>query len=350
MAASGTGGHIFPALAVAQELKDWDITWLGVPGRLEERLIPGHYPLVTVPMEGLQTKSPLTWLRLGVKLVRVLGEVRQLLQQGYAGVFTTGGYIAAPAILAARSLGLPVLLHESNAFPGKVTRFFSRFTQGVGLGLVEAVQYLPDVPTRWIGTPVRADCLEPSALQGLEIPPQALVLLVMGGSQGAQGINRLVRECAPAWLERDLWIVHLTGAGEFTRCQEALSHPHYWPIAFWRQMGALLYRADLVISRSGAVSLAELCATSRPSILIPYPYAADDHQAFNARALVDRGAALMFQEQTLTAPILTRTVLTLMEQTATRQRMGQIARGLVRLQAAQDMAQWVQEVMLKGKR
>ncbi len=125
IAASGTGGHLFPAIAVAQQLPDYKIEWLGVPDRLEQELVPTQYLLHTIAIEGFQQRFGLGTLRIIGRLANSLHEVRQLLKNGkFDGVFTTGGYIAGPAIIAARLLGLPVILHESNALPGKVTRWF----------------------------------------------------------------------------------------------------------------------------------------------------------------------------------------------------------------------------------
>ena len=128
VAASGTGGHLFPAIALAEKLTEYDIEWLGVPNRLETQLVPNQYPLHTIPVEGFQKGLSLASLTVIWKLVRSIFRVRQILHQGrFQGVFTTGGYIASPAIIAARSLGLPVIFHESNALPGKVTRFFGSY-------------------------------------------------------------------------------------------------------------------------------------------------------------------------------------------------------------------------------
>jgi len=287
----------------------------------------------------------LAWLGTAGKAVTATARVRALLRQGFSGVFTTGGYIAGPALVAARSLGLPALLHESNALPGKVTRGLARWTQGVGLGFAQAEEYLPGALTRWVGTPVREEFFQPSPLQGLAIPPEVPVVVAMGGSQGARGLNQLICASAPAWLEQGVWVVHLTGPAELSTCQTALQHPHYWPIAFWGAMGALLYRADLVIARSGALSVMEICATGRPSILIPYPFAADDHQAVNAQTLVKRGAALMFREGELTATLLTRVVQTLLSEPQTCQHMGKLAQQLVKPDAAATMADWVRAVI-----
>ncbi len=211
IAASGTGGHLFPALAVTQDLTDFQVEWLGVNNRLETHLVPAQYPLHTVPIEGFQQGlSPKTLMVLAKFLISIL-QTRRLLKQGqFQGVFTTGGYIAAPAIIAARSLGLPSILHESNALPGKVTRWLSRWCSTVALGFEAAVQHLPQANTVVVGTPVRKSFLQPQALD-LPIPKEVPLIVVVGGSQGALAVNRLVRQCASTWLAENAWLVHLTG-------------------------------------------------------------------------------------------------------------------------------------------
>jgi UDP-N-acetylglucosamine--N-acetylmuramyl-(pentapeptide) pyrophosphoryl-undecaprenol N-acetylglucosamine transferase len=311
VAASGTGGHLFPAIAIAEALeKDgYDIEWLGVRDRLETQLVPKQYPLNIIPMEGFQTKLSFKTLAVLLKFTRSLWQTRQLLKQGkFQGVLTTGGYIAAPAILAARSLGLPSVLHESNAIPGKVTRFLSRWCSALALGFAAAQAYLPEVQAQVVGTPVRQAFFQNSALD-LDIPADAFVLLVMGGSQGARALNRLVRECADSLLDNGIWIVHLTG----DRDPDAgtLEHPHYLERPFFDNMAGLLQRANFALSRSGAGTLTEFAITGTPSILIPYPYAAEDHQYFNAKVFIDGGAAYGYRESEITAEGLAALVLEL---------------------------------------
>lgn len=312
IAASGTGGHLFPALAVAEQLPDYQIEWLGVPDRLEKQLVPSQYPLHLVDVEGFQ-KRGLETIRVLWKFANSLWKVRRLLQEGqFDGVFTTGGYIAAPAVIAARMLGLPVVLHESNALPGKVTRFLSRWCSVVAIGFEDAVHHLPKTTqTRWVGTPVRAQFLQtpPPELVDLPIPTDVPLVAVVGGSQGAVAVNKLVRECAPAWLEAGIWIVHQTGDNDPEA--NALKHPHYFVLPFYNHMGALFRRANLVIGRSGAGTLTELAIAHTPSILIPYPFAADDHQTYNAKVFVNAGAARLFQQKELTAKGLQAEVLRL---------------------------------------
>ena len=206
IAASGTGGHLFPALATAEVLSDYQIEWLGVPDRLETQLVPDCYPLHTVRAEGFQqklgVKTAFSTARTASRLLLSILTVRRLLHQGqFQAVLTTGGYIAAPAVVAARSLGLPVILHESNALPGKVTRWLSPWCTQVALGFEAAAAYLPRAKTCVVGTPVRAQfqaAASDTLLVDLGIPPQVPVILVVGGSQGAVAVNRLVRQAAPA--------------------------------------------------------------------------------------------------------------------------------------------------------
>ena len=319
IAASGTGGHIFPALAVAQHLSQWSIEWLGVPDRLESSLVPERYPLHTIGVTGFQGRPGLGTLKTALNLIKGVWQTRSLLKRGgFDGVFTTGGYIAGPAILAARSLKLPVILHESNAMPGKVTRWFGPWCDRVAIGFPSAAQHLGKTQTQWTGTPVRSEFWQRMPLD-LRIPDDAPMIVVMGGSQGAVRVNQLVRDAAPAWFEAGAWVVHLTGDRDPDA--NALQHPQYIAMPFYRNIAALMQRADLAISRSGAGTLTELAAAETPAILIPYPTAADDHQTHNARSFVDAGAARMYPQRDLDGPTLQALVLELLEDRDRRQRM-----------------------------
>ncbi|NER00023.1 MAG: UDP-N-acetylglucosamine--N-acetylmuramyl-(pentapeptide) pyrophosphoryl-undecaprenol N-acetylglucosamine transferase, partial [Cyanothece sp. SIO2G6] len=166
IAASGTGGHLFPAIATASQLTsgpaEVEIEWLGVPDRLETQLVPRQYPLHTIKVQGFQKPLGLNTFRTAGRLVAAILEVRRLLKtQKFDGVLTTGGYIAGPSILAARSLGLPTILHESNALPGKVTRWLSPWCSQVAIGFDAAASYLPKAVTFCVGTPVRPEFYPP---------------------------------------------------------------------------------------------------------------------------------------------------------------------------------------------
>lgn len=346
IAASGTGGHLFPAIATAEQLPDYQIEWLGVPDRLETQLVPQTYPLHTIQLGGLQGRFGLGTIWLMMQMVRSVVQVRQLLKQGkFNGVFTTGGYIAAPAIIAARSLGLPAILHESNALPGKVTRWLSPWCTVVGLGFEAASTYLPKAKCVCVGTPVRSQFLtQPQpTLTDLTIPDDAPLILVVGGSQGAVAVNQFVREAAPTWLAAGAWIFHQTGSNDPNA--DSFSHPHYIHAPFSDNMAALLNRANLVIGRAGSGTLTELAITHTPSILIPYPFAAEDHQAYNAAVFAAAGAAQVCRQQELTSDILRDKVMLLLENPERLQQMTTAASQLAIPDSAERLADLVRKTL-----
>ncbi len=351
IAASGTGGHLFPALATAEQLLDYEIEWLGVPDRLETQLVPACYPLHTIAVGGFQQRLGLGTVRTLGRLTLALFKVRQLLRQGqFEAVLTTGGYIAAPAVIAARSLGLPVILHESNALPGKVTRWLSPWCTVVGLGFATAADYLPRAKTVCVGTPVRQQFRaaqtgikhsEHSSLSNLPVPDQAPLIVVVGGSQGAVAVNQLVRQAASAWFEQGAWVVHLTGDSDPD--VKNLVHPQYLVLPFYSDMAGLLRRATLAISRAGAGTLTELAVTGTPSILIPYPYAAEDHQTYNARVFEAAGAAELYQQAALTPELLQQQVLNLLKSPQQLQQMATATAQLAVQDSAEQLAALVRQ-------
>jgi UDP-N-acetylglucosamine--N-acetylmuramyl-(pentapeptide) pyrophosphoryl-undecaprenol N-acetylglucosamine transferase len=346
IAASGTGGHLFPAIALAQELSEYDIEWLGVPNRLETQLVPQQYKLNTITVTGFQEKFGLGTFRVLGGLIASILQVRKLLQQGkFQGVFTTGGYIAAPALIAAKTLGIPVIFHESNALPGKVTRFLSPWCNAVAVGFNAAAQHLPRTRTIYTSTPVRSQFLNENSVKSLDldIPENVPVIVVFGGSQGAVAVNKLVRQCTPAWFAAGAYVVHLTGNSDPDA--NSLQHPQYICLPFYENMAALLQRANLAISRAGAGSLTELAVCGTPAILIPYPFAAEDHQSYNARVFTDAGGGFSYNQSELTPKILQAQVLNLLNSPQDLQQMGEKARGIALIDSAQKLAQLVREVV-----
>ncbi|CAK6695941.1 UDP-N-acetylglucosamine--N-acetylmuramyl-(pentapeptide) pyrophosphoryl-undecaprenol N-acetylglucosamine transferase [Synechococcus sp. CBW1107] len=307
IAASGTGGHVFPALAVARALPaDWQLQWLGVPNRLETELVPADIPLHTVNAGGLQGRG----LQKLLNLLRLLGaswSVRQLIRrESIRVVFSTGGYIAAPAILAARWCGVPVVLHESNGVPGRVTRLLGKLCSRVAVGLPQAAERLPGCQPRVTGTPVRREFLGPAPLPAWVPAGSGPLLVVMGGSQGAVGLNRMVRPLLTQLLAAGCRVVHLSGSNDPDSGQ--LQHPAYAERPFSDEVPGLLQHADLVISRAGAGSLSELAVCGSPTILVPFPQAADKHQDANAGAAAALGAAVIVWQHPPEHPALRQAI------------------------------------------
>ncbi|MGL5032885.1 MAG: undecaprenyldiphospho-muramoylpentapeptide beta-N-acetylglucosaminyltransferase [Microcystaceae cyanobacterium] len=343
IAASGTGGHLFPALAVAQQLPDYQIEWLGVPNRLEQTLVPKQYPLHTIPVEGFQGGLSLKTLKVFWGLVASVFQVRKLLKSQQINVIcTTGGYIAGPTIMAAKSLGIPVILHEANFIPGKVTYWFGSWCYRVALGFAGTAAYLKSIPTIWVSTPVRSPFREPQVLD-LDIPRDRQLIVIAGGSQGAVALNQKVRPCVSAWVKAGAYVVHLTGQKDPDT--DSFSHPHYLALPFYENMAALLQRADLAISRAGAGTLTELAVTRTPAILIPYPFAAEDHQSLNAKVFGDAGAAYVYAQSKLTTENLEKTVLDLLNAPEQLAQMAEATNQLAVIDSAEQLAAIVREAV-----
>ena len=306
IAASGTGGHLFPALAVADRLDErWQVRWLGVPDRLETQLVPEHFRLVTVQAGGLQGCGLRKLWQL-LRLVEAAFRVRRLLKRERTqAVFTTGGYIAAPAILAARLCGIPAVLHEANAVPGRVTRLLARFCTAVAVGLPAASERIPSCrPFARACRSAAASSMPNRCRTGSH--REGPLLVVMGGSQGAVGLNRMVRAVLPELLEQGCRVVHLTGRNDPEVGQ--MQHPLLAERPFSDEIPGLLQHADLAVSRAGAGSLSELAVCGTPTILVPFPQAADQHQEANAACAAEVGGAVIVHQHEPEASVLQLTI------------------------------------------
>lgn len=337
IAGGGTGGHLFPGLALAQEVRRRDansrILFVGTARGIETRAVPrAGFDLALLPVSGLRRKglSGLVagLLRLPWALVRALAVVRRFRPQVAVSV---GGYAAGPAVLAARLLRVPCVVMEQNAVPGLTNRLLGRLARFVAAAL--PVQGFPAAKVRVLGNPVRAELhvVRTTAYN----PQEPLRLFVFGGSQGARALNDVMIAAAPLLARRENvpHIVHQTGAQDLVRVSEAyaaagLSTAYVAP--FIDAMDEAYANADLVVCRAGATTIAELTVCGRPSILVPYPHAVDDHQSANARALATHGAALHLPERELTAErliaeidALTRDVTRLRDMAARARAVGQ---------------------------
>lgn len=292
----GTGGHFFPAVALAEGARArWDrpIAFVGAQRGIEARLLPqSGWPHLLLDVEGFVGRSPAKALRAAWKLAaarrRLVGEWRRRRPWAVVG---TGGYGAAPAILAARALGIPYFLHESNAQPGLLVKVLAKGAAGVWLGMEEGARGLPGARCVLAGTPVRESFLRDFQPLGALRPPYRL--LVLGGSGGARALNEAVLRLAPALLERfpDWDILHQTGAAAHAELASRPRHPRHKLAPFLEFMDRQMESAALVLTRSGASTCAELKAAGRPALMVPMPGSAGDHQVRNARAMEGEGRA-----------------------------------------------------------
>lgn len=340
--AGGTGGHIFPGIAVARALaaRGVPVRWLGSAGGLETKLVPdAGIALDTLAIGGIRGKGLKTLMLAPWRLLHAVLAARRLLKSAQAAaVVSFGGFAAGPGGLAARWLGIPVFVHEQNSIAGLTNKVLARLARTVFTGF-RTVQGLQGV---WTGNPVRADI---AALPAPEQRPRApgLRLLVLGGSQGARALNQVVPETIRALQLANLEVRHQCGARMLDAAEDAYAKAGVPARVepFIANMAEAYAWADLVVCRAGALTLAELCAAGVGAVLIPYPHAVDDHQTRNARALLDAGAAVLLPEKDLTPARLLGVLQPLLADPARRLAMARAARSLAKADADQVVADMI---------
>lgn len=361
IAAGGTAGHINPALALADELADrgHEVRFYGTPQGLEARLVPEHgYPFEALAATGFDRSRPWTLVSAGVRVLRSRDRlVREFRAQGApAAAVGFGAYVEFPLGLAAVKLGVPLVLHEQNSVAGLANRRLAAHAACVALATPDARAAFEGhlgAGTRLIvtGNPVRRSILAPTREQGrdaLGVPRDARLLLVFGGSKGATHLNEAVVALKDDLLARpDLVVVHGTGEHDFEHIREELAltpeQRRRWRLSpYIDDMGSALAAADLVLSRAGASSIAEIAARCVPSLLVPYPFATENHQAVNARHLVDAGGAVLLDDAQLDDPAFPRELFGLLDAPARLAGMRASLAGLESSAAAARLADAVE--------
>jgi UDP-N-acetylglucosamine--N-acetylmuramyl-(pentapeptide) pyrophosphoryl-undecaprenol N-acetylglucosamine transferase len=342
--AGGTGGHVFPALAVAAELNGLGVpvAWLGTDQGLEARVVPAAgYPLTSIRVLGLRGKGlPRVFFAPFMLSVALLQALRVFLRLRPLAVLGMGGFAAGPGGVIAWLLRRPLLIHEQNSVPGLTNRLLAPLARVVLEGFPGSMPASRHAVA--VGNPVRA------GIAGLAMPETrfagrsgVLRLLVIGGSLGAQALNRVVPQAiARLPAERRPQVHHQTGRADVAGVQESyrVLGCEARVEAFIEDMAAVYAWADLVVCRSGALTVAELAASGVASILVPYPHATDDHQTGNARYLADAGAALLMPQDKLSAEWLAGTLARLASHRETLLAMARQARELARPDAARRVA------------
>jgi len=346
--AGGTGGHIFPALALAHELRarGVPVTWLGAAGAMETRLVPQHgIALDTLPIAGVRGKGKLTLLAAPLRVlqaVRAAGAV--LRRRRPRAVIGFGGFASGPGGLAARLAGLPLLVHEQNRAAGMTNRVLARLARRTLTGFPGTF-----AAEEAVGNPVR------DAIAALPPPEQRLAgregplrLLVLGGSQGARALNDAVPRALAALAGTPVQVRHQCGEKLRAEADRAYAEAGVAASveAFIDDMAAAYAWADLVVCRAGASTLAELCAAGVGSVLVPFAAAVDDHQTRNAEYLVEGGAALLLRQDAQLAANLQGALRALAGDPARRMAMARAARALARPDAAARIADAVLEESL----
>ncbi len=343
--AGGTGGHIFPALAVADTLRSqgWSVIWLGAPNSMEAELVPGHgYEVAWVNFSGVRGKGALRLLTLPFTLLRALGQsAAAIFRYRPDVVLGMGGYITFPGGMMAALLRRPLVIHEQNSIAGLSNKVLARVAQQVLSGF-------PDVLPKaiWCGNPVRKSIAAlPGPQQRYAARSGKLNVLVVGGSLGARALNEAVPQ-ALARLPEEARpnVLHQTGKQHFAAVQQLYQQAGVQADIqpFLDDMAGCYANADVVVCRAGALTIAELAAVGVASILIPFPFAVDDHQTYNARFLSEKGAAVLLPQTELSAERLAQLLREL-----TREKLlalAQAARSLAKPNATAQVAKICMEL------
>ncbi len=364
IACGGTGGHLFPGLAVAEQLikRGCHVTLLVSPKEVDQQAVKmaRDVNIVTLPAVGLQNRNYFSFARSFVKSWLAARKAFRACKP--AAALAMGGFTSAPPIFAARQLGAKTFLHESNTIPGKANRWLSRFVDECFVGFPQAASRLRTSNVVTTGTPVRPQFKPRNASAcraALGLEPGRPTILVMGGSQGASGINDLMIGALDkltsgahgvARPTSELQFFHLSGTADVEKVRKAYAEKNLRAVVhgFFGEMELALGAATVAVSRSGASSLAELAAVGVPSILVPYPAATDNHQFFNAKAFQDTGAAHLLEQKNSTPEKLAELVWELATNGAAREKMQSALAKWHAPQAAEQIAETMLKLIAQG--
>ena len=309
IAGGGTGGHIFPAIAVAQAIQKIQpnaaILFVGARGKMEMEKVPqAGYQIIGLTIAGLNRSNFLSNWNLPFKLAKSFLQVRSIFKKFTPNaVFGVGGYSSFPVLKFAQTKHIPTFIHESNAFAGKSNLWLSKNATQIFTGTKGMEQFFPAHKIVVTGNPVRANIIQANiskeaALLKFGLLPSRKTVLIIGGSLGARSINKAIQEKLTQFETQDLQLIWQTGkpnASEYM--QSANNYSNVYVSSFIDDMSAAYTAADIVVSRSGAMAVAEICITGKPCVFVPYPFAAEDHQTYNAMTLVKEQAALMVADE-----------------------------------------------------
>lgn len=350
----GTGGHIYPAIAIANELKTIDptteILFVGAEGKMEMEKVPrAGYTIVGLPVVGIKRELTLANLGFPLKLGRSLLRARQIVRdfQPDAAV-GVGGYASGPLLLAASLKGIPTLIQEQNSYAGVTNKVLARWAERICVAYPDMEMFFPANKIKLTGNPVRSDIqLADQQVEAgrklFDLEANRPTLLIIGGSQGARTINESIEAGLKRFVDAGIQVVWQTGPAFIERAREAVAtvgSPLIKAYDFIYDMDKAYAVANVVVSRAGALSVSELCLVGRPAILVPFPAAAEDHQTRNAMSLVERNAALLVNDRNAREELITAALNLLNNPNQQTQLRSEIKK-LARPNAARDIAEEV---------
>ena len=347
IAAAGTGGHINPGIAIANKIKEKEnnseIIFIGTNRGLENDLVPrAGYELKTINAHGLERKLSIQNFKNLYETYKSIGEAKKIIQNFKPDVLIgTGGYICVPTVIAAKKLGIPVVLHESNAFPGIAVKLFKKKANKILVGFKDAKERLGNRENVIVtGNPIKLKKQNYTEIQiekikqelGLKIDKP--VVLVFGGSQGAQSINRSLIEIIVNKKNKNYQIMWAAGPEQYDKIKSKLNEVNInidkienaKIVPYIYNMEEVMNTADLVVCRSGAMTITEISVVGKPAIFIPFPFATENHQEYNARVLEKVGAAKIILDKDLNSEILGNTINRMVKDKEKLKQMGENAR------------------------
>lgn len=342
----GTGGHIYPAIAIANELKaryaDAEILFVGASDRMEMEKVPqAGYAIEGLWISGLQRSLSLKNLAFPLKLISSISKSKRILKKFRPDVaIGTGGYASAPLLKVASSKGIPCLIQEQNSYPGITNKWLAKNVKTICVAYEGLERFFPKQKVRMTGNPVRQDLVSISigkkeALEFFGLENQKKTLLVLGGSLGARAINELIQDSLEFFREKNIQLIWQCGSF-YENQYKSNESEHVKVRSFLNRMDMAYAAADFIISRAGALSVSELCLVGKPVIFIPSPNVAEDHQTHNARAVVDKNAAILIRESEAKT-IFKKEVENLLESENKQKQLSENIKKLARPNATKDI-------------
>ena len=360
IAGGGTGGHLFPALAVAKKIEkmfaDARVTFVGTARGIEARIVPKEgYDLRFIRSEGLVGKSVYRTVRSLLKISLSLHDAYKILKNIRPDVVLgVGGYSSGPVLLCARLMGIPTIIHEQNTVPGLANKILGKFVDRIAVTYYESMKYFPADSAVVTGNPVREEIFSGDRDRGYErfsLEEGVFTVFVFGGSLGASRINEAVGTALESLedLKENIQFLHQTGNRDLDKVKNIYAEKQFkgTVVPFAYEMADAYAVADLVISRAGATTIAELMACGKPAILVPYPHAAANHQEVNAKRLWDMGAAMVVLEKDLTGEGLAEMIRDMTEDPDSLREMGQISKSLSCREATEKVIELIRGLLKK---
>jgi UDP-N-acetylglucosamine--N-acetylmuramyl-(pentapeptide) pyrophosphoryl-undecaprenol N-acetylglucosamine transferase len=355
IAGGGTGGHLFPGIALAEEVVTRhhanQVVFVGTERGLEARVVPqAGFPLEFIQAQGLKGKGFFQLLKGLLALpLALIASFRILNRHKPDVVVGVGGYASGPVVLAAWILGIPTAVQEQNALPGLTNKVLGKLVRVVFIAFEEARRFFPEGKVQLVGNPIRRKLMD-NYLRS-HVAHEHFTVLVFGGSLGARGLNQRMVDALEHLkdVKDQIRFVHQTGKNDLEMVRKGYADRgfHAEVVEFIEDMSAAYARADLVVCRAGATTLAELTVCKKASILVPFPFATDDHQAVNAKALVEAGAAVMFREVELTGQTLAGQIRLLKDEPMRLKQMEKKAGLLGRPEASKELADVCVDLMVQ---